>query len=258
MQVITNSDGAEVCLIDQALPARSQRLGYTGLIRSGYEPDRLSVWVFGPNSLPEWRCLSFPTGDDKQAPSAEPIPDDEANTRAKSIMADLNRISRRYGRWSEDVAQEAFSILWEALTADTLPRWVNRNDYRETLRKAVRRARKAVVVRHVPPPMHRLLSLEAPPESTLVDGPGEVDSAIARLLPTVGEYDRGLVALCASMGMTPSEDSTPEQWGAVVDCVSAVEREDSSKISVKTARRRVAHARTVIGLSLVLADSVGK
>lgn len=257
MQTITNSDGAEVCLIDQALPSRSQRLGYTGLIRSGYSPDKLRVWAFGPSKGRRlWSRLCAHACAVIERPSAKPIPEDEANTRAAAIIADLSRISRRYGRWSEDVAQEAFAILWEALSSDTLPKWVNRSDYRETLRKAVRRARKAVVVRHVPPPLHRLLSLAAPEPSTLHDGPGEVDNAIARLLPSVGEYDRGLVALCASMGMTPSDDSTPEQWGAVVDCVSAVERKDSSKISVKTARRRVAQARTAVGLSLILADSV--
>jgi hypothetical protein len=252
---VTDREGNVLCHTSERHPTSSQRLGYTGLIRSGYSPDRLSSWAFGPSKGRRfWSRLCAHASAVIERPSAEPIPDDEANTRAKSIMADLNRISRRYGRHAEDVAQESFRLVWEGLNSGDPPSWIDLDDYKGTLRRAVRRARQLVVFRHVPPPLHRLLALQAPPESTLHDGPKECFEALSRMVPDMPSREAALLAFAGSLGFD-RHDTPAEKWEVMAEIISESEGK-ATVITKSTVERRLSLARVFVVLGSILADSV--
>ena len=245
--IVTDDRSRLLCKTIERIPTRSQRLGYSGLIRSGYSPDKLRVWVFGPSRRPRvWRKCN--------TPSAEPIPDDETTTRAAAILADLSRASRRYGRHAEDVAQEAFRLIWEGITGDNPQSWIDLDDYKGTLRKAVRRARQSVVFRHVPPPLHRLLALQSPPDSTLYDGPTECFEALSRIAPDMPAMESALLSVAASMGIDRA-GNTSEQWEALAEMISAAEGK-ANVITKSSVERRLGLARVFVILGSLVADSV--
>lgn len=246
MQTIASPDGDTICRIDQRPPTRTQRLGYSGLIQSRYSPDQLRVWVFGPKrSGKPWRKVG--------GEGVRPLPDDGSDDLAVMIQADLSRISRRYGRHAEDVAQESFRLIWEGITSDSPPEWIDLDDYKGTLRRAVRRARPIVVFRHVPPPLHQLLALQAPPDSTLYDGPAECFSALMRLTPDLPAKEAALLSVAASIGF--DRQNTPaEQWDILGEMLSEIEGR-SNVMSRSSVERRLNLSRVFTILGSIIADS---
>lgn len=267
MQTIFNDDQA-TCRIDQALPARSQRLGYTGLLQS--PEDAVEIHFLGVDRrgnrwryihrTPEhiartvYRCGNYQRGVIEHVPPVNPLPDDGSDDMAVMIIADLNRASRRYGRHAEDVAQEAFRLVWEGITSDDPPGWIDFDDYKGTLRKAVRRARQLVVFRHVPPPLHQLLRLSAPPDSTLYDGPAECFSALSRMVPDMPARAAELIAVAASLGFDRN-DTPADQWEVLAEMISEAE-EKTTVVAKSTVERRLGLARVFVVLGSIIADSV--